>query len=186
MELPNGAIPARLEAPATPANPTNSTTTKNPTLPSYANTISLAPSSSTNPLRRGKETMKNKQITHTGVSAVIFKHTEYYGLTATECKFTLVGQFLRARPQIDSLRSSLKELIKLKGTATIGFFDTYNVFFDFTTEEDFNTFCYRRVIDIEVQQMWLQKWSLDVKPEEDLPIAPVSLIMMRSKVSYLA
>ncbi|OIT32140.1 hypothetical protein A4A49_08908 [Nicotiana attenuata] len=34
-----------------------------------------------------------------------------------------------------------------------------------------------RVIEIEGQQMWLQKWSPDFKPEKDLPIAPVWVLL---------
>ncbi|XP_070010002.1 uncharacterized protein [Nicotiana sylvestris] len=36
---------------------------------------------------------------------------------------------------------------------------------------------YKRVIEIEGQQMWLQRLSPDFKPEEDLPIAPVWVLL---------
>lgn len=55
--------------------------------------------------------------------------------------------------------------------------DNINVFMDFTTDEDFNTIWKKRVIEIEGLQMWLQKWSLDFKPEEDLPIAPILVLL---------
>ncbi|XP_060210726.1 uncharacterized protein LOC132637688 [Lycium barbarum] len=96
---------------------------------------------------------------------------------AAECRFTIVGRFLKPRPQIDRLRSSFKELITLRTTAKIGVFDTFNVFIDFYNEEDFNSVWFRRVIDIEGQQMWLQKWSPDFKPEEDLLVAPVWVLL---------
>ncbi|XP_075082293.1 uncharacterized protein LOC142166804 isoform X2 [Nicotiana tabacum] len=41
---------------------------------------------------------------------------------------------------------------------------------DFNNEDDFNSIWYGRVIEIEGLQMWLQKWSLDIKPDEDIPI----------------
>lgn len=48
---------------------------------------------------------------------------------------------------------------------------------DFTTDEDFNTIWKKRVIEIEGLQMWLQKWSPNFKPEEDLPIAPIWVML---------
>lgn len=39
--------------------------------------------------------------------------------------------------------------------------------------EDYSSVWYRRSVDIEGNQMWLQKWSPDFKPEEDMPIVPV-------------
>ncbi|OIS95869.1 hypothetical protein A4A49_51173 [Nicotiana attenuata] len=64
-----------------------------------------------------------------------------------------------------------------QSSVKIGVYDNYNVFLDFTNKDDFNTIWYRRVIEIEGQQMWLQRWSPDFKPEEDLPIAPVLVLL---------
>ncbi|OIT30410.1 hypothetical protein A4A49_17714 [Nicotiana attenuata] len=44
---------------------------------------------------------------------------------------------------------------------------------NFTNDEDYNFVLYKRVIEIEGLQMWLQKWTPNFKPEEDLPIVPV-------------
>ncbi|XP_070050930.1 uncharacterized protein [Nicotiana tomentosiformis] len=96
---------------------------------------------------------------------------------ATECKFTLIGRFLKPRPQIDRIRSKFKELISLKGSTKIGVYDNYNVFLEFTNNEDFAMVWFGRVIEIEGQQMWLQKWSPDFKPEEDLLISPVWVLL---------
>ncbi|XP_060203078.1 uncharacterized protein LOC132631524 [Lycium barbarum] len=127
--------------------------------------------------RQLKESVTAMHTTHNGAPAVMFTASEYYGIMANECRLTMVGRFLKPRPQIDKLRSKFKELIKTKGTTTIGVYDNFNVFLDFTNEEDFNVVWYRRVIEIEGQQMWLQKWSPNFKPEEDLPIAPVWVLL---------
>lgn len=107
--------------------------------------------------------------------SVIFKASDYYGIMAAECRLTIVGRFLKSVPQIDRIRSAWKELITLK----IGAYDNYNVFVDFTTEEDFNNVWFRRVILIEELQMWLQKWSPDFKLDEDIPIALVWVLLLK-------
>lgn len=85
----------------------------------------------------------------------------------------IVGRFLKSRPQIDKIRSQFSEKIALKEAVKIGVFDNYNVFLDFTNDEDFDLVRYKRMIEIEGLQMWFQKWTPDFKPEEDLPIATV-------------
>ncbi|KAK4723981.1 hypothetical protein R3W88_026760 [Solanum pinnatisectum] len=72
---------------------------------------------------------------------------------AEERMYTLVGLFLKPRPQIDRIRSRFKEMISIKVSAKIGVYDNYNV------------------IKIDEMQMWLQKWYPDFKLEEDLPVA---------------
>lgn len=58
-------------------------------------------------------------------------------------------------------------------------YDNFNVFLDFNNDEDYNLVWFRRVIDIEGLQMWFQKWTPDFKPEEDLPIVPVWVLLPR-------
>ncbi|KAM3325429.1 hypothetical protein P3S67_000554 [Capsicum chacoense] len=94
-----------------------------------------------------------------------------------ECRLTIMGRFLKTRPQIDIIRSKFKELVTIKGSTKIGVYDNFNVFLDFTNGEEFNAVWFKRVIEIEGQQMWLQKWMRDFKPEEDLPIAPVWVLL---------
>ncbi|OIT04497.1 hypothetical protein A4A49_17550 [Nicotiana attenuata] len=106
--------------------------------------------------------------------AVIFKAKDYYGIMAEECKRTIVGRFLKPRPQIDRIRSSFREQFSMKGSVKIGVYDNI---IDFTTEEDFKSIWYRRVIEIEGKQMWLQKWSPNFKPKEDSPIVPVWVLL---------
>ncbi|XP_059277898.1 uncharacterized protein LOC132032129 [Lycium ferocissimum] len=83
---------------------------------------------------------------------------------AEECRYTIVGRF-------DRIRSQFKEMIKLKGSAQIGVFNSNNVVIKLKNEDDLKTVWFRRVMEIDGQQMWLQKWSSDFKPKEDLPVA---------------
>lgn len=135
------------------------------------------PIPSSNPKHQDRESVVAEQTTHNGMPTVIFKASDYYGIMAAECRFTIVSRFLKPRLQIDRLRSKFKELISVKGSVKIGVYDIYNVFLDFTNEEDFNMVWYKRVIEIEGYQMWLQKWSPDFKLDEDLPIAPVWVLL---------
>ncbi|KAK4716268.1 hypothetical protein R3W88_014606 [Solanum pinnatisectum] len=86
---------------------------------------------------------------------------------AAECEHTLVDRLLKPRPQINCIRSNFKEMIYV---TKIGVYDNYNVFLDFTNDDDFNPTRYKCIIDIEGQQMWLQKWSPDFKEKEDFSI----------------
>ncbi|OIT21147.1 hypothetical protein A4A49_41328 [Nicotiana attenuata] len=137
--------------------------------------LSIAPTPSN---CHGRESVISIHTMHNCMPAVLFKATDYYGVMAEECKLTIVGRFLKPRPQIDKIRSKFKELISIKGSVKIGVYDMYNVFLDFTNDKDFNSVWFRRVIEIEGQQMWLQKWSPDFKSEEDLHIAPVWVLLL--------
>lgn len=148
--------------------------------PSYASTITAPATCSTHPstsIRHEREKVQARHSTHNGMPAVIFKASEYYGVMADECRYTIVGRFSKTRPQIDKIRSQFKEKVKIKGSSKIGVFDNYNVFIDLTNEEDFKSVWFKRVIEIDEAQMWLQKWSPDFKPEEDLPIAPAWVLL---------
>ncbi|KAM3337880.1 hypothetical protein P3S68_032205 [Capsicum galapagoense] len=81
--------------------------------------------------------------------AVIFKSKDYYGIMAEECKYTIVGRFLKLRPQIDRIRSKFNESVTIKCSCKIGVYDNYNVFLDFTNDEDFKTVWFKRVIKID-------------------------------------
>ncbi|KAM3398332.1 hypothetical protein P3S68_001847 [Capsicum galapagoense] len=65
----------------------------------------------------------------------------------------------------------------MKGSYKIGAYDNHNVSLDFSIEEEFKNVWFRRVIEIEGMQMWLQKWSPDFKPKEDIPVAPVWILL---------
>ncbi|KAH0676148.1 hypothetical protein KY285_023949 [Solanum tuberosum] len=97
---------------------------------------------------------------------------------AQDCRRTIVGNFLKPRPQIDKIRSKFKELVALKGSVKFGVYDNSNVFIDCSNDEDFQNVWYRRMIEIEGLQMWMQKWTPNFKPEEDIPIVPVWVLLL--------
>ncbi|KAH0730979.1 hypothetical protein KY289_002167 [Solanum tuberosum] len=181
MDPSDGPDKARLKGQQVPPREVNQPTVAIVAKNSYANALCSSPISPQTPntmdARQYKELVQAKQATHNGVPAVLFKASDYYGIMAAECRFTIVGRFVKPRPQIDKIRSKFKELVTIKGSTKIGVYDNFNVFLDFTNEEDFNTVWFKRVIEIEEQQMWLQKWTPDFKPEEDLPIAPVWILL---------
>ncbi|KAH0633900.1 hypothetical protein KY284_036686 [Solanum tuberosum] len=181
MDPSDGLDKARLKGQHVPSREVNQPTVSIAAKNSYANALCSFPISLHTPntmdARQYKELVQAKQTTHNGVPAVLFKASDYYGIMAAECRFTIIGRFVKPRPQIDKIRSKFKEMVTIKGSTKIGVYDNFNVFLDFTNEEDFNTVWFKRVIEIEEQQMWLQKWTPNFKPEEDLPIAPVWVLL---------
>lgn len=104
--------------------------------PSYADKITK-PNSTSSSTKQERERVIARQSTHNGMPAIIFKALDYYGIMAEECRYTLVGRFLRARPQIDKIRSQFREKIAIKGSSIIGVYDNYNVFIDLANEDGF-------------------------------------------------
>ncbi|XP_059310041.1 uncharacterized protein LOC132061203 [Lycium ferocissimum] len=143
---------------------------------SYANRV--ATSSGGSAPTKSKESVVGRHTTHNGKVAVIFKSKDYYGVLVEDCRRTIVEKFPKPRPQIDKIRAKFKELITIKGSVTISVFDNYNVFIDCTNDDDFKTVWYRRIIEIEDAQMWLQKWIPHFKPEEDIPIVLVWVLLL--------
>ncbi|OIT40106.1 hypothetical protein A4A49_19696, partial [Nicotiana attenuata] len=177
MDPPNRAPPARLDGHIVPHQSTKQSMEAATTKTSYAGAISAAKQAPESSKQQTRESVIATHTTHNGMPAVLFKAANYYGIMAEACRLTIVGRFLKPRPQIDRLRSKFKELITIKGSVKIGVYDNFNVSLDFTNEDDFNVLWYKRVIEIEGQQMWLQRWSPDFKPEEDLPVAPVWVLL---------
>ncbi|OIT06812.1 hypothetical protein A4A49_12148 [Nicotiana attenuata] len=177
MEPPDGAAPARLGGQTIPNNMANQPSDPIGTKLTYATKVISASTAPTSSICHGREAVIATHTTHNGMPAVLFKATDYYGVMDEECKLTIVGRLLKPRPQIDKIRAKYKELISIKGSVKIGVYDMYNVFLDFTNEDDFKDVWFRRVIEIEGQQMWLQKWSPDFKPEEDLPVTLVWVLL---------
>ncbi|XP_059294680.1 uncharacterized protein LOC132047690 [Lycium ferocissimum] len=175
MGLPSGTLPAsaivQKEA-STEAIPSTHDSTG-----SYAKTLTETPGPSAAPKRIEPESIKGRRTSHNGKPAVIFKATDFYGVMASHCRRTIVGRFLKSRPQIDSIRSKFSEKFPMKGTPKIGVFDNFNIFLNFTNEEDYNFILYKRLIEVDGYQIWLQKWTPDFKPEEDLPIVPVWILL---------
>ncbi|KAH0706060.1 hypothetical protein KY285_010590 [Solanum tuberosum] len=104
---------------------------------SYATKVLTGVTPATTNIKHPRESVTVKQATHNGVLVVIFKSKDYYGAMVEECKLRIVGRFLKPRPQIEKIRSVFKELFPIKGSAKIGVYDTFNVFIDFTNEDDF-------------------------------------------------
>ncbi|OIT20531.1 hypothetical protein A4A49_37519 [Nicotiana attenuata] len=177
MEPPGGLLPTCKEKQNIPLEGATLPTEGIEKKISYAKTI-MAPSSSTmNPIFHEREKVIAKHTTHNGMPAVIFKAKDYYGIMVEECKYIIVGRFLKIRPQIDRIRSRFKKLITLKGSARIDVYDNYNVFIYLFNEEDWQTIWFKRVIEIFGRQMWLQIWSPYFKPEEDLLVAPAWVLL---------
>ncbi|OIT26457.1 PREDICTED: myb-like protein I [Nicotiana attenuata] len=177
MAPSDGAVPMRT------TYQTESPTMANPTvegianIPTYATTITTATPPPTTTICHPRESVIARHTTHNGMPAMIFKSKDYYGIMAEECRLTIVGRFLKPRPQIEKIRSTFRERFPVKGRAKIGVYDNYNVFLDFTNEDDFNSVWYRRVVEIDGLQMWLQKWTPDFRPDEDIPIVPVWVLL---------
>lgn len=148
IEPPGSADLARPKHHLVPPAVTNTTIEGIAPKPSYANTIAGIASTSTAPApaRHPRKSVVARQTTHNGMPTVIFKAKDYYGIMDEECKRTIVGRFLKPRPQIDRIRSRFRKQFSLKGNVKIGVYDNFNVFLDFTTDEDFKTIWYRRVI----------------------------------------
>ncbi|MCD9646125.1 hypothetical protein HAX54_035677 [Datura stramonium] len=64
--------------------------------------------------QQGNSQVKARYATHNGVSSIIFKTRDYFGVMAKEYKLTIVGKFLRARPQIEKIHFKFVEKISLK------------------------------------------------------------------------
>ncbi|XP_009765415.1 uncharacterized protein [Nicotiana sylvestris] len=145
--------------------------------PNYATAVKTPTMESTSSNRHGNPDVKARYSTHNGMPAIIFKASYYYGVMAEECRLTIVGKFLRTRPQIEKIRSKFAEKITVKGNVKIGVYDYGTVFLDFSNEDDLKSVWYRRSIEIEVQVMWLEQWTPDFKPEEDSPVVPVWVLL---------
>lgn len=89
MDPSDVADKARLDGQHTPPHraslPMEQITAKN----SYAHAISSSPKSAAMDVRQLKESVKATHTTHNGVPAVMFKASDYYGIMAAECRFTM-------------------------------------------------------------------------------------------------
>ncbi|XP_059285004.1 cytochrome P450 CYP72A219-like [Lycium ferocissimum] len=116
--------------------------------PSYANAIVTPPSIPPRGNRYGYPSVKTRRTNHNGVRTVIFKSKDYYGIMAKECKFTLIGKFVRGRPKIEVTRAAFSKKVTVKETVVIGAYDHNSVFIDFTNEDDCKRTYFRRLVDI--------------------------------------
>ncbi|XP_060179505.1 uncharacterized protein LOC132609505 [Lycium barbarum] len=81
----------------------------------YANVLNTPLENNNVKSRAGDLNVKSILISHNGISAVIFNAKEFNDVMAEECKYTIVGKFLKTRPQIDKIRSRFAEKITLQG-----------------------------------------------------------------------
>ncbi|OIT20358.1 hypothetical protein A4A49_40385 [Nicotiana attenuata] len=63
------------------------------------------------------------------------------------------------------------------GTVKIGAYDRRTVFIDFCDEQDCKNFYFRRALEINGFQMWLDMWTLDFRPDHDSHIVPVWVLL---------
>ncbi|KAH0669878.1 hypothetical protein KY285_024015 [Solanum tuberosum] len=66
--------------------------------PTYAATVTMTNQLENAP-RRPKESVIGRITTHNEILAVIFKEKDYYGIMVEECRLTIIGRFLKVRPQ---------------------------------------------------------------------------------------
>ncbi|OIT22687.1 hypothetical protein A4A49_29099 [Nicotiana attenuata] len=123
MEPPDGAAPTRLGGQPTPSNTAIQPSDPINTKLAYAIKVISSSNAPTPSNCHGREAVIATHTTHNGMPPVLFKATDYYGVMAEECKLTIVGRFLKPRPQIDKIRSKFKELISIKGSVKIGVYD---------------------------------------------------------------
>ncbi|OIS98660.1 hypothetical protein A4A49_02340 [Nicotiana attenuata] len=155
-------------------------TTHEEGIPSTSNyAVALKPPTILSPCanRYGNPEVKARFSIHNGMPAVIFRTSDYYGVMAEEWRLTIVGKFLRTRPQMEKIRSKFVEKITVKGNVKIGVYDYRTVILDFSNEDEWKSVWYRISIEIEGQLMWLEKWTPNFKPEEDSPVVPVWVLL---------
>lgn len=71
--------------------------------PPYASTITAPATNHTHPsttILQGREKVQARHSAHNGMPAVIFKASEYYGVIADECRYTIVCRFYKTRPEL--------------------------------------------------------------------------------------
>lgn len=93
----------------------------------FATTVTSATTTLMGNTRHLRESVIARRATHNGMFAVIFKTKDYYGIMADECRLTIVGRFLKPKPQIERIRATFREkflviLWKLESTTIIIFF----------------------------------------------------------------
>lgn len=148
MEPSDDNRPVRMDQQKGPQSSATQSVEGIPVITSYANTVVNPKGSTTTPIHQEQEAVIARRTTQSGIPLVIFKTMEYFGVISAEYRRTIVGRFLKIRPQIEKVRSRLLERFLLKGLVKIRVFDNYNVFLDFTNDEDFNMVWYKRAVEI--------------------------------------
>ncbi|MCD7468408.1 hypothetical protein HAX54_006574 [Datura stramonium] len=85
----------------------------NPTLEKISYVNRLASSSIVIPTAQDRENVVARHTTNNGITMIIFKAKDYYGVMEHDCRKTIVSKFLKPRPQIDKVRITLS-LVQLE------------------------------------------------------------------------
>ncbi|MCD7466517.1 hypothetical protein HAX54_003321 [Datura stramonium] len=59
--------------------------------------------------KSGDPNVKDRFSSHNGMPSIIFKASDYYGVMIEECRYMIVGKFIRSRPNIDRIQSRFTE-----------------------------------------------------------------------------
>lgn len=89
---------------------------------------------------------------------------------------TIVGKFIKGKPNMDELRKLFFSQYQLKGTVKIAYYDYQTVYLDFTNETDMNHIYFKPFINIGPYTMKILKWAPDFKPEQETSIVPVWIL----------
>lgn len=136
MGMPVGPLPALPTEAKTTMEEQTTVEEGNGTKSSYALAVSNPTSSCPKKNCHGSLDVKARYSIRNGIPAIIFKASDYYGVMAEECRYTIVGKFLRTRPQIEKIRSKFAKTVSIRGTVKIGVYDFRTVFIDCSNEED--------------------------------------------------
>lgn len=75
------------------------------------------------------------------------------------CKLTMVGKFFIPKPKMSKIRVSFREEIPLKGAVRIRAYDSYHVFLDFTSEEDYESVLLKERVFVAGAVMVVSRWT---------------------------
>ncbi|XP_060170457.1 uncharacterized protein LOC132601380 [Lycium barbarum] len=108
--------------------------------------------------------------THLDKPAVFFDAKDYFVNLVNDYKFTIIGIFIKGKPNMEELRKLFVSQYHLKETPTMAYYDYRTVYIDFTNEIDFNHIYFKPYIHIGQYAIKVQKWTnvAKVKVEIDL------------------
>uniref|UniRef100_M1DQL1 LINE-type retrotransposon LIb DNA, complete sequence, Insertion at the S11 site n=1 Tax=Solanum tuberosum TaxID=4113 RepID=M1DQL1_SOLTU len=144
-----------------------------PSKPTFAAAVQSRLTSSS----AGKTHVDIKHGTHLGKPAVYFSAEDYFGSLAQDCKWTIVGKFIKGKPTMEELRKLFIGQFQLLGTVKIAFYDYRCVYMDFTNEVDFKHIYFKPFIDIGPYTMKVMKWTPDFKPEQETSTVPIWILI---------
>ncbi|KAH0672746.1 hypothetical protein KY284_023833 [Solanum tuberosum] len=144
-----------------------------PSKPTFAAAVQSRLTSSS----AGKTHVDIKHGTHLGKPTVYFSAEDYFGSLAQDCKWTIVGKFIKGKPTMEELRKLFIGQFQLLGTVKIAFYDYRCVYLDFTNEVDFKHIYFKPFIDIGSYTMKVMKWTPDFKLEQETSTVPIWILI---------